>query len=1009
MKTRVFSLSMLSGSMDDDIIIPFLDGLVEAGYQGVCPHPRNGLKIPYPSRLYWQKLARMIELAQERGLDIWHYDEFPYPSGQLGGMLVEDHPHMASQILVFEPVEALSNKEGYINIGRGSLLALLRYRQTEEGNFSDIEEVTADTGSHLDSWVCSELNNLGYTATKRLHREDHERAFPLRLLRYYAPLEPLQQDEKLMAVKIKSARAGDGLKSTGMPDLTRPEVTEFFLTHIYTKLAEIGVAHQLADTPVFQDEVTFYSAFPWNETIESTLRSVWKKDFAANLMALNDPDVPGWEWARFQYRSLCAEQLEKNWYIQVKDFCHKNHLRMTGHLPGEETISAHAQIMGDAFKNLRHFDIPGYDIISSTLPDDMDRSHATGIKLVQSVAWIEGQKPTMAEAFGANGFHQDLQRNRTVVAWLAAHDIFQICDHATFSDSRSMAKYDAPPIHNRFNPMHTGAPDLWNWHHWFCDLMEQYQFNPETLVLFPFDALTRYILQEKRWEPQTTLLESFFHYLCAHSLDCIFLPSHLLAEVKTVSDGFEFRGHHFKNFVVPPFRSLHESVFDLLKPLQDQPGFSWILPEQEKGIEIFGKNNPHGTFQEIAANIIKNCNEEELVETGVSWFDDLLDSPLQQIHSPRSIMKSLRVDRKTSEKLLLLINPHDDEIEITAPYFGEPLPQPPENNYMENSASNGTKVLLAPRATAVFRYDDNSQKQSMQFTEITSYSAKWRVSGKNFWSLKEGSLCLQGHEKISFIPGAVSSLWDNDPSADETQSSLFPKSFNTSDLKAPLGLTATFSVRIEGPFSELLVVLDTDSMPPDAKWFWDDIEITATERDVFETQNNAYDIPQELLTSGLHQLQMRAQVSNGAQGILERPVLKGDFAVIQTTPLHLGLLFHEWKICENTLPLWQEIGLPEAYGPVEYKFEFDVPEINNQAVQLQLPPCIGVAEISVNDQTLGRSNWEPRIIPIPIALLHQGTNTIAINLHGSWNNIFSRLNQRENGLHGNPVLRLFQS
>ncbi|MEO6907072.1 MAG: hypothetical protein ABI210_04200, partial [Abditibacteriaceae bacterium] len=518
-----------------------------------------------------------------------------------------------------------------------------------------------------------EIDNRHYTATKRIHIEEHERAFPLRFLRYYAPLEPLHKDEKLIAIKVQTANAGDGLKSIGMPDLTRPEVTDFFLNHTYTKLSEISTIHHLVDTPVFQDEVTFYSPFPWNETIEHSLKTLWNKDFSTNLLALQNHGLPGWEYARFQYRNLCADLLEKNWYVNVKDCCHKNHLLMTGHLPGEETFSAHAQIMGNAFKNLSHFDIPGYDIISSTLPDDIDRSHATGIKLVQSVAWIEGRKPTMAEVFGANGFHQDLQRNRTVLAWLAAHNISRICDHATFSDSRSLVKYDAPPIHNRFNPMHKGAPDLWNWHHWFCDLMDQYQFNPQTLVLFPFDALTRYTLQEDHWDSQTTLLESFIHYLCASSLDCIFLPSHLLAEVEATSNGFDFRGHHFKNFIVPPFHSLHESTFELLKPLQQTPDFCWVLPEDTTGIEIFGENNPKSTFVEINANNVKRANEDNLVEVGVSWFDDLLHSPLQNIRSPRSIMKSLRVDRQTGEKLLVLINPHDDEIEITAPYFGESL------------------------------------------------------------------------------------------------------------------------------------------------------------------------------------------------------------------------------------------------------------------------------------------------------------------------------------------------
>jgi hypothetical protein len=998
MKSRVFSLAMLSGSMDDDIIIPFLDGLLEAGYQGVCPHPRNGLKIPYPSRLYWQKLSRMIGLAQQRGLEIWHYDEFPYPSGQLAGIMTEDHPHMAAQTLVFEPIEITANREGYIDIGRGSLLALVRYKETRKSTFRDIQDVTADTGILLDSWLCLDANNLGYTATKRLHREDHERAFPKRASRYYVPEAPMKATEKLIAIRsnITSYESYQGLRK---PDLTRPEVTDYFATRVYTQLSELGKKHHLINTPIFQDEVTFYSSFPWNDIIEKSLLALWGKDFGANLWKLNNPDIPGWEWARFQYRNLCAELLEQNWYIKIKDCCHENELRMTGHLPGEESISGHAQIMGNAFKNLSHFDIPGYDIISSTLPDDIDRSHATGIKLVQSAAWIEGRKSTMAEAFGANGFYQDLQRNRTVIAWLAAHDIKQICDHATFSDSRSVVKYDAPPIHNRFNPMHKGASDLWNWHHWLCDLMDHYQFNPTTLVLFPFDALTRYTTLENYWESQTTLLESFFHYLCMHSLDCVFLPSHLLSEVEVAKSGFTFRSHRYENFVVPPFCSLHESTFTQLKKLQITPGFSWILPEEETGISIFGENHPESTFREITAFRTKSCSEEDMINAGSRWFDDVLHSPLEHIRSAKSVMKSLRLDSNTRERLLVLINPHDEAIEVSAPHFGKAMPQPPEDARIQISKQNlDTKVLLPPRATAVFEYDKEGKYCKISPNIIFSKSSKWRITGKNYWNLKTGKLHLQNYDEVAFSPGAVSTLWNL---SDASESPIHI----TTELETQLNYTAEFPMHIDQCFSHLSFVLDIDSMPPDAAWFWDDEKLLSKAQDVFETKNNVYVIPPKLLTAGEHQLRMESTVINGAQGIMERPILFGDFEIAKTEPLHLAPLSHEWRSGESTFPLWQEAAMPEAFGPAEYEFEFDIPSISD--AQLELPTCIGVAEISINGKNLCRNNWEPRIIPISKVLLREGKNTVKIMLHGSWNNIFSHLNKRENGLREAPILRVY--
>jgi hypothetical protein len=194
-------------------------------------------------------------------------------------------------------------------------------------------------------------------------------------------------------------------------------------------------------------------------------------------------------------------------------------------------------------------------------------------------------------------------------------------------------------------------------------------------------------------------------------------------------------------------------------------------------------------------------------------------------------------------------------------------------------------------------------------------------------------------------------------------------------------------------------------MPPDATWFWDEEKLLSKEQDVFETKNNVYEIPPKLLTAGEHQLRMESTVSNGAQGIMERPILLGDFEIAKKEPLHLTSLSRDWRSGESTFPLWQEAGMPEAFGPVEYEFEFNIPSISD--VQLELPTCIGVAEISINGENLCRNNWEPRIIPIPKVLLREGGNIITITLHGSWNNIFSHLNKRENGLRENPILRVY--
>jgi hypothetical protein len=103
---------------------------------------------------------------------------------------------------------------------------------------------------------------------------------------------------------------------------------------------------------------------------------------------------------------------------------------------------------------------------------------------------------------------------------------------------------------------------------------------------------------------------------------------------------------------------------------------------------------------------------------------------------------------------------------------------------------------------------------------------------------------------------------------------------------------------------------------------------------------------------------------------------------------------------------WPELGMPQGFGPVDYEFDYELSEAQaSENWELQLSPCIGVAEVSVNGELQGRTSWEPRVVSINGSTLAAGTNHIRVRLHGSWNNVFSTLNRLENGLRSTPMLR----
>ena len=990
-KTRSFALAILNGRLDDAAMLPYLDGLVASGYGGVCFHPRDGLLVPYASRHYWQRLDALVGAALERGLEVWHYDEFPYPSGAFGGIIPDSSPTWRVRTLEFVPIQNSANAHGLVDLGEGALLALLR--QTG-GQWHD---VSADCGPHFDSWVWGEWHNRFYTGTYNVREELHERAWAERTTMVYRPDSPLQADERLLAIKVAVAPGQKG--GAGQPDITLPAVTERFLESVYRPLSEISRRHGLKDTPVFQDEATFHAPFPWNELVEAGLLELWGEEWKTRLAALHYAEGPHWEQTRLEYRRLCARLLEENWFRRVARFCAANGLRVTGHLPGEESVVRHWNLLGDGFKSLSHFDIPGYDIISSTIADDVNRGQALGAKLVQSAAFWDGQKPTMAEVFAANSFAADLQTNRSVAAWLALHDITQLFDHSTYGCALSLRKYDAPPVNTRFNPLDEGRADLWQWHGWFCELLEEFRFAPDTLILFPSASLARFqITEREEWRAPCSLLETWFHFAFARSLDSILLPCDRLGEVEVRNDGFWLDGRKFDHFWVPPVPSLDEETVVALEWFVTERGF--VRFEPPAGQTVFGG--------EPVANLGAGTrvSEEQLLQRGARFFDELAPSPLSDFSASRTLLKSLRRNAH-GEALLVLQNPHDDVLRVTCKRWPGELLNAPVGGLSSavEEAEAGFVVALAPREIAVFRAGE-SQPLGGEPQVIRPDTARWRCEADNHLSLKSGRVKLENQDQTrDFLPVPVSALWALDVPYN-LASAPFGPPYSLAALPTPLALTADFTVELETPLPSLAVVLDAESLPPNARFFWDETPLEAELRDLYDRGNQVFAISASLLGAGTHALRVEATVTNAAQGILERPITTGRFLAQSDQSAVLRAARDDWQNWQGET--WDELGMPEGFGPVEYEFDFTIAPADAGTDAgadwlLHLPELIGVAAVAVNGETVARLSWEPRVVALPN--LRNGTNRVSVRGFGSWSNLFSALNRQPGGLRGGPVLR----
>jgi hypothetical protein len=90
----------LNDRCEDILIDRQIEEFVQGGIETVVLHPRDGLLLPYGSDDWFDFVRTTTLKLASRGIEVWLYDEDPYPSGNAGGRIVIDHPELAARSIV---------------------------------------------------------------------------------------------------------------------------------------------------------------------------------------------------------------------------------------------------------------------------------------------------------------------------------------------------------------------------------------------------------------------------------------------------------------------------------------------------------------------------------------------------------------------------------------------------------------------------------------------------------------------------------------------------------------------------------------------------------------------------------------------------------------------------------------------------------------------------------------------------------------------------------------------
>lgn len=513
------------------------------GIPGLFIHGRFGLKVPYVSDAWFEKVKFAVAKGKEIGLDMWVYDEMNWPSGTAERQVLAKYPHLTQKYLelvalnvdgpLFTFLEATDDR--YVNTGNSNPVAA--FGCTEDEYHHGIKHLIDLTPNlSFDKVIPWEAPPGKWRLLYFLEKE----------VPYY--IDTLNPESTNRFIELTH-------------DRYRQAVGKDFGTVVpgfYTDEPAMHYYHVGIDNFVI----------PWTSRMFKIFRERRGYDLRPYLPSLYANMGKDTARIRYDFWRTLTEQYTETYYKRLHDWCEENGVLFTGHLLFEEWIRMHARCEGNLFSYLKQMHIVGVDHLYPKIGTEQEPDQHVALKIASSAAHHVGSTRVLCESMGGTYWDCTLQRMRWIANWEYVLGVNLFNNHGYHYSIEGERKRDWPP--SQFYH-HT----WWKYYSHFTSYMARLshllsggRHVAKVLVMYPLNSIwANYVPQERN--AIGDVIEAEYNYLTDSLLrlhfDFDFVDEDTLAEA-TISDGkIRIRDEEFSVFIMPPVTHIKLST---LKALQ---------------------------------------------------------------------------------------------------------------------------------------------------------------------------------------------------------------------------------------------------------------------------------------------------------------------------------------------------------------------------------------------------------------------------------------------------------
>lgn len=513
------------------------------GIPGIFIHGRFGLKVPYVSDEWFERVKFAVEKAKEIGIDTWVYDEMNWPSGTAERNVLKKYPHLTQRYLelvalnvdgpLFTFLEATDNR--YVNTGNSHPVAAFGCTEEEyQHSIKNLIDLTQNLS--FEKVIPWEAPPGKWRLLYFLEKE----------VPYYIDTLDPESTEKFIEITHERYKAAVG-KDFGT-----------IVPGFYTDEPAMHYYHVGIDNYVV----------PWSKQMFKIFRERRGYDLRPFLPALYASMGEKTAQIRYDFWRTLTEQYAETYYKRLRDWCEANGVLFTGHLLFEEWLRMHARCEGNLFKYLRHMHIIGVDHLYPKIGTAKEPDQHVAMKIGSSAAHHFGSTRVLCESMGGTYWDCTLERMKWMTNWEYVLGVNLFNNHGYHYSIEGERKRDWPPSQFYHHTWWKYYTRFTNYALRLSHILSGGRHVAKVLVLYPLSSIWANYVPQKRTDIGN-VIEFDFNYLTDTLLrlhyDFDYVDEDVLAAAKIENGQIKIRDEEYSILILPPITHIKRSTFDALQ------------------------------------------------------------------------------------------------------------------------------------------------------------------------------------------------------------------------------------------------------------------------------------------------------------------------------------------------------------------------------------------------------------------------------------------------------------